>query len=115
MWPFISQPAPSSFILFYSQHGDLTGGREAVEKGHGPDCICYSQFVLLSFVQTVFMALDDLAPVLVRQTFLFIYFFFHLAVSRWFLAPAAGFVPWQMHIILVNMLLLADLLTPFNV
>lgn len=24
MWPFISQPVPSSFILFYSQHRDLT-------------------------------------------------------------------------------------------
>lgn len=30
-----------------------------VEKGHGSDCIFYSQFVLLSFVQTVFMAWDD--------------------------------------------------------
>lgn len=68
MWPFISQPAPSSFILFYSQHGDLTGGREGVEKGHGSDCIFYSQFVLQSFVQTVFMALDDLTTVLKRQT-----------------------------------------------
>lgn len=31
MWPFISQPAPLSLILFYSQHRDLTGG--GGEKG----------------------------------------------------------------------------------
>lgn len=62
MWPFISQPAPSSLILFYSQHRDLIGRRGVGRgggglEGHQSDCIYYSQKLWVPFVPTIFRVL----------------------------------------------------------
>lgn len=109
MWPFISQPAPSSLILFYSQHRDLTGGGGGLRRA----------WVQLYLLFSVCIGI-------ICSNYFHGFWWSPLSCSSKVLRVLNGFgtrccglinfeiIPWFMNIIRVNMSLCSEGLTPHN-
>lgn len=105
MWPFISQPAPSSLILFPTQRSQR---RRRGEKGTG----LIVSFILRTHKHYLFKRFSWLLMTsFVLQQESFDGFCFCTCCHS---LPHLGIIPWKMKITLVNMTLFVERLNPLN-